>query len=212
MYSVKGWPVAHTEGYASTDMHADDLSRAKADSIPFEDEYPVKRMILHLVDYTPNNHVDEIWMNAKWPRFGDPKPDSFVEIEGEVTSVWQFKLNDKWHDFSSEAVIIVNRYANEGAETRQVARMKLAEAVSVNESLTAQQINHECQKHNDELMKQLAEANARIKELEQWKEEELLVWDPVLDYAQENSERLGIRIGQSISTGILNILKAYNTK
>ena len=233
MHSPNGWPeVPDTlpnpiKDKESIERYRDALAKAKKEAIRFDDEYAIKRTLLHLVEYTPNAHVDEIWMNAKWPRHGDPKPDSFVDIEGEVTTIWQFKLNGKWHDFSSDAVEVVNRYANEGAETRQVARVKPAEAVSdpgvgqyykdthenngnrcecelfvekyfgintrpnekfvihgadygqmvnmlamfrdeqlAGTDITAQQINHECQKHNDELVKQLAEAKARIKELE----------------------------------------------
>lgn len=51
----------------------------------------------------------------------------------------------------------------------------------------------------------------RIEELEQWKKEELFVWGPILDYCydESNAKRLGIGLGQSISTRILEILKEY---
>ena len=69
----------------------------------------------------------------------------------------------------------------------------------------------EATEHNatHELQDQLAAANKRIKELEQWQQEELIVWGPILDYCQDeaNAKRLGIRLGDSISTRVLEILK-----
>jgi hypothetical protein len=55
----------------------------------------------------------------------------------------------------------------------------------------------------------LSMLSARIKDLEQWQQEELIVWGPILDYCQDdkNAKRLGIVLGQSISTRVLEILK-----
>jgi len=146
MHRPGGWPEVPDEKASinaemlSMRAYEKYLDKAKKEAIRFDDEYAIKRTLLHLVEYTPNAHVDEIWMNAKWPRHGDPKPDSFVDIEGEVTTIWQFKLNGKWHDFSSDAVEVVNRYANEGAETRQVARLKPAEGAYPLQSIVREAI------------------------------------------------------------------------
>lgn len=63
----------------------------------------------------------------------------------------------------------------------------------------------------EKVREQLDAANNRIKELEQWKQEEILVFGRILDYCQddENAKRLGIGLGQSISTRIIEILKDY---
>jgi hypothetical protein len=60
-------------------------------------------------------------------------------------------------------------------------------------------------------IEQLAAADKRIAELEQFKKEQLLVWSPVRNYCQDddNAKRLGISIGDSISKRILEILKEY---
>jgi len=197
MHSVTGWPTppgryfthytvngqtAET-GQRAWEIYRDALAKAKKEAIEFEQNQSLTRAIILAKNNIKNGFISS---------------NSFIEIEGEVTNIWQFKLNGKWHDFSSEAIEVVNRYTNEGAETRQVARLKPAEAdgpsikvhgqgfhidkmkpaesVSVDNDynpfiqgspLTAQQINEECQKHNDKLVKQLAASNARIKELEE---------------------------------------------
>lgn len=54
---------------------------------------------------------------------------------------------------------------------------------------------------------QLAAANKRISELEQWKKDQLYIWGPIFAYCDENADRLGIGLGQSISKRVLEILK-----
>jgi len=109
MYSVTGWPEVppvRASIYADIcDMKAYDeaLDKAKNEAIEFDEE-SIKNLVMHRM-FT----------------------NTFIEIEEEVTTKWQFKINGKWHDFSSEAVEVVNRYANEGADTRQVARVNPVE-------------------------------------------------------------------------------------
>jgi len=59
------------------------------------------------------------------------------------------------------------------------------------------------------LEQQLAAANKRIAELEQWKSDEMYIWLPIITYCQDdkNARRLGIGLGQRISTRVLEILK-----
>lgn len=48
---------------------------------------------------------------------------------------------------------------------------------------------------------------ARIKDLEAWKESMMQLWSPVIDYCQENGDKLGIKLGHSIPEFVLNMLK-----
>ena len=301
MYRPGGWPEKTKFGWMESqgvdgepsgwaieggnDAYYKALAEAKKEAIHFDDEYAIKRMLLHLVDYTPDAHVDEIWMDAKWPRHGDPKPDSFIEIEGEIEVIQDCRFGCKHDGYNCENTPSCGLYRiarlkpakTDGPSIKvhgqgfHIDKMKPAEAadivkdwkdraiahlsegkprcecelfvekywginpVSIDSTIIpgadfgqmvnmlamfrdeqlagtdipAQQINEECQKHNDELVKQLAAANARIKELEQWKEEELFVWDPVLDYCHENEDKLKVKLGSSISSRILEILKEY---
>lgn len=43
---------------------------------------------------------------------------------------------------------------------------------------------------------------------EAWKESQMKLWGPVIDYCQENGEKLGIKLGESISDYVLKLLKA----
>jgi hypothetical protein len=59
---------------------------------------------------------------------------------------------------------------------------------------------------------ELDAANQRIKELEAWQNDEIHVWSPIIDYCQDaaNQERLGLKLGASISARVLEILKTFN--
>lgn len=62
------------------------------------------------------------------------------------------------------------------------------------------------------LTEQLDAANARIKELEQWKKEAMEVMGPIIDYCHDhkNTKRLGLSLGDSITDRVLEILKNFN--
>jgi hypothetical protein len=45
---------------------------------------------------------------------------------------------------------------------------------------------------------------AKIRELEDWKDQELAVWGPVIDYFHHHGECHGLKLGQSISKFIIN--------
>lgn len=53
-----------------------------------------------------------------------------------------------------------------------------------------------------------------ISRLKDWKESEMAIWMPVINYCQDhkNAERLGFKLGVSISERIIEILKLYNIK
>jgi len=59
---------------------------------------------------------------------------------------------------------------------------------------------------------ELTAAHKRIDELEAWKESEMKVWGPVIEYAQENRDALGIRLGSSISSFVLTLMEMYSGK
>lgn len=55
-----------------------------------------------------------------------------------------------------------------------------------------------------------AEQAKEIAELQHWKESEMKLWGPVLDYMQANYRLFGMRLGESISDKVLEILKDYS--
>jgi hypothetical protein len=108
MHNPKGWPDAHTEGYAATDMYAVDLEEAKAEAI-------------------------EIIAPGQFLALGPSmKPDTFIEIDAEVEVGHQYKVNGLWRDASEENCW---KYSNErGCETRKVARIKKQESLKLNKA------------------------------------------------------------------------------
>jgi len=54
---------------------------------------------------------------------------------------------------------------------------------------------------------ELAAAHKRIEKLEAWKESEMSIWNPVLNYVQDNADGLGIQPGAQISKYILRLLQ-----
>lgn len=214
MHNPKGWPEAHTEGYAATDMYAVDLEEAKAEAVYFENLAEVTVLI--------NEYI---------------KPNTFIEIDAEVEVELQMRgAFTDWVPFDSDEY--------RGQPTRDIARIKkqqqqdsgahsFTEAHGViapvnphvaigwkqvepltfgEEMEQIRRYGQDMQRENAELKAKLENADKRIKELEQWQQEELIVWGPVLDYCQDdnNTKRLGIGLGQSISTRVLEILKEYN--
>lgn len=144
----RGWAIEGGE-----DAFYDTLAKAKKEAITFEDP-------------------DFLWNHFKRRSLGT---DRFIEIEGEIESIQQMQGYDgKWVNCNGNMHNI-----SWNTPLRQIARLKPAEAVSdpgvgkyynsahgysegADAPLSAQQINHECQKHNDELVKQLEEANTRF--------------------------------------------------
>jgi tRNA/tmRNA/rRNA uracil-C5-methylase (TrmA/RlmC/RlmD family) len=61
--------------------------------------------------------------------------------------------------------------------------------------------------HDKKLKQELAAKEEESRKLKEWKESEIQVWGPVIDYCQKNHERLGIKLGTSISAFILRCLK-----
>ena len=181
MVNQNGWPEelqfvydrelngASTVGFEQ-DEYKKAMDQAKADAVPFQDERSVKRLLLDLVNWHACN------IDSSFPiKF---KSDTFIDVDIEVDFVKQYKSgpNDSWLDVPKGDGTIF------AWETRTVARVVperkngdiwyegselKAKVLDEEHSITAAQINDECQKHNDELVKQLKAAQARIKQLEQ---------------------------------------------
>lgn len=58
-----------------------------------------------------------------------------------------------------------------------------------------------------DLLAKVSELQNEIKELKYWKESEMKLWGPIIDYAQTHQSELGLKLGESISEKILRFLK-----
>lgn len=180
----QGWPEEpeyYTLGGVSSYNEA--LAQAKQESVPVENQtvlYPT--------------------INAC------TTPDTFIEFDGEFEFVKQHRASptSTWFDYMGD------HPAGPRCEQRTVARLKKAEKPQVS-AVTGSGMYFPERQISD-LRAQLSAAEKRCKELEEWKKGALLVMSPIIDYCQdsEHSERLGMRLGQSITKRVLEILETYN--
>lgn len=210
-YSLTGWPDKYKFGWLDKEGFDGDqpgwtveggedayyiaLAKAKEESVPAEDQYYLKRHLLELVDFTPNHVVDDLWKGSRF------KPDTFVEVDEEI-----LKPVNSAMSFTEGSDPGVGKYyekAHGSDPEGEAFNSGLDKTLNIGQQLEA------ANKTNDELSTYLDATLKRVKELEQWKKEQLLVFGPILDYCHDeaNAKRLGIGLGQSISTRILEILK-----
>ena len=57
--------------------------------------------------------------------------------------------------------------------------------------------------------RQLREENERLKA---WKQSEIQIWRPIIEYMQLNGHLFGMKLGESISDKVLEVLKANSLK
>lgn len=57
--------------------------------------------------------------------------------------------------------------------------------------------------------RQLREENERLKA---WKQSEIKLWRPIIEYMQSNGHLFGMKLGESISDKVLEVLKANSLK
>jgi len=227
-YSPNGWPDKNqfTE-YVPGSSHFfegaynDALEKAKADSVPFDITHPLTDAALALA-----YHKSGLACQMK---------DIFIEVEiGEVEIIYQVKNYGGWSDISFEDLDSTDEDYRTVARLKKAENAAMLDSAGeqIPAGYTQCPTCHgsgelipdvDCRKcegsgyvpqnaepdPRDLLKEHLDVAKARIKELEQWQQEELIVWGPVLDYCQDeaNAKRLGIGLGQSISTRVLEILK-----
>jgi hypothetical protein len=219
-YSPTGWPEREfwPEGTEKFEDNKRSLEKAKADSVPF---------------LTMNGFLHESIDPDSL------KPDTFIDVEiGKVEVVEEMFMSNPPRP-TGRKIARVKKQENaahvytEGSEIdpdRYVGYCPKCNA-AIKTNIQGNEIGkHDCKpngiplwiiEYNDKqytsgagkaikiLIDQLAAANKRIAELEQWQQEELYVWGPILDYCQndKNAKRLGIGLGQSISKRVLEILK-----
>jgi len=219
----KGWPEKESFMYddqlgnPSFDREGFDeaLAKAKKESVYFENLSHVQALI--------NEYI---------------KPDTFLEIDGEVTlgnPCAQVRQVAHLKPVQSNPVVIPDQsdYATEEEFFNACRERRKMMKGEVEEDTMSDAEMHEAlealKDPKDARIKELEQDNAegfdkyqellivnrnlkeRWNELEFWKKQELLIWGPVLNYCHndENAKRLGIGPGQSISTRILEILKEY---
>lgn len=61
-----------------------------------------------------------------------------------------------------------------------------------------------CRRYATECCK---EKDKEIKELKAWKESEIMIWSPILDFMHKHGDEMGLKLGESISEFILEGLK-----
>jgi len=57
-----------------------------------------------------------------------------------------------------------------------------------------------------------ASRQKEIDELKTWKQSQIETWLPIIEFCQDNAEKLGLKVGDSISEFILNKLKNHNNE
>lgn len=235
-HAINGWPEQpefngdYFVHYGTQKRYEAALAKAKAESI--------------LVEQSDNTPITMFK--------GVLEPDEFIDFEGEVEVIDQYKLLDgSWRDkphnlmlgggwerrqvarlnpVQSNPVVIPDQsdYATEEEffeacrrQRRKVIPMNEEETMTdaeMHEALDAlkdpkdarikelEQDNAEGFEKYQELLIQNRNLKERVKELEAWKESDMKVWGPVIDFAQGNNLP-GLKLGGSISEYVLQLLK-----
>jgi len=188
MVSRNGWPnyrdyIVSTDqgqhGYTDQKGYDAAIMKHKAEAVPLDTSHE---------------------QTARSVRFPITICDTFIDftIDVEFVRQWQ-RGNGEWID------IIDNTPMNVNTPVRTIARVVperkngdiwyegselKAKVLDEEHSITASQINDECQKHNDELVRRLDAAQARVKQLEQENGEAFAKYQELLVLNRKLKERV----------------------